>query len=294
MLGLIALAAVGWVVYQALGPNNDPQQPLQVAVPNVVGFQEDVAIRDITERGLLHAEEREASDRPVGEVIDQDPGAGQQVAEGSTVTLVISSGLEALTIPHLADFEESAARTNLDGRGFLNVRAEATEENDPDFAEGRVIRTEPAAGEEVDPHQEIVLVVSTGQVEVPGVVDLEANEAISDLRDQTLRWEITYRETSEVDPNIVLEQSIAAGELVDQETVIALTVSKAPTVTVTSETTITPPPPPPSTTEPPTTTTTAPPSDSGTSTGGPGNRGGENPGGGGGGGGGTTPPTPTG
>lgn len=62
-----------------------------VAVPNVVGMEEDAAKGQIEGAGLkMKVEEKEDATVPEGQVLSQNPAAGQQVDKGSTVTIVVS------------------------------------------------------------------------------------------------------------------------------------------------------------------------------------------------------------
>ncbi|SKC61135.1 transglycosylase domain-containing protein [Krasilnikoviella flava] len=69
-----------------------PEQPEQVVVPNVVGQPRTTAEQMIYGDALQPAVREEFSDQPVGVVIDTDPGQGNSVDQGSTVTLIVSKG----------------------------------------------------------------------------------------------------------------------------------------------------------------------------------------------------------
>jgi serine/threonine-protein kinase len=65
----------------------------KVAVPSVVGMDENDAIAAISRAGLVARRTTEASDSVAeGSVIRSSPAAGTQVEQGSTVTIVVSSG----------------------------------------------------------------------------------------------------------------------------------------------------------------------------------------------------------
>ena len=259
VLGLLALAAVAFVVFEVLGPADE--ETVQVAVPSVITFTEDEARAAITRVGLVPEVEQRADDTTAGEVIEQNPGPNTMVDEGSTVDLVVSSGPDAIEIPDVEGFSESAARTRLEAEG-LTVAGEVQEVDDPEYDAETVIRTDPGAGQEVNPDEEVVLVVASGQVEVPNVVGQDLGTAASDLRDARLSPVTEFRDSAESEPNTVLEQSRSSGDIVDYGTEVVLVVAReAPstvtetqtqtqtaTVTVTPEPTQTQPPEPP---EPP-------------------------------------------
>ena len=41
---------------------------------------------------IKEAPSRQESDRPAGEILDQDPGEGQQAVKGSVITVTVSAG----------------------------------------------------------------------------------------------------------------------------------------------------------------------------------------------------------
>lgn len=249
-LALLAVAGVAWVLFQVLGTGTDPEEPALVPVPSTLTMSEERAREVLTAEGFVvpEATDRE-SDAEIGTVIDQDPPGGL-AQEGSEVRIVLSAGPDAIGIPRLAGFEEQAARDELERLGFTNIRAEAEEVDDPDVEEGLVIGTDPEEGQEVEPDREIVLRVSSGQVEVPDVVDETRDEAIRLLSEASLRWQVETQQTWEVEAGTVMDQSVEAGDIVDQDTEVTIVVAETPpsTVTVTNEP---PPPPPPVTTDPP-------------------------------------------
>lgn len=69
-----------------------PDKPEQLVVPNVVGQPRTAAEQIIYGDSLQPAVQEEFSDEPVGNVIGMNPGAGESVDPGSTVTLVVSKG----------------------------------------------------------------------------------------------------------------------------------------------------------------------------------------------------------
>ncbi|MCK0113436.1 Stk1 family PASTA domain-containing Ser/Thr kinase [Ornithinimicrobium sp. F0845] len=261
VLGLLALAGIGWVVFQALGPG-DGEETVMVSVPFVIGDTEADAETKILARNLVVGEtETVADEQAPGTVIDQSPAANQQVAEGSEVVLTVSSGPEAIAIPDVSGSDESSARSILEGQN-LTVATEVVEEHDPAFDEGIVIRTDPAAGNEQAPDDPVTLIVASGQTEMPEVTDLDIVDARIALQVARLNENLTIEEEqrTDVEEGTVLSQSIEAGDIVDYQAEVTLVVAVAPpeVITQTTEVTVTPPPPPDPTTDDPTTDPTEP------------------------------------
>ncbi|MGB3828680.1 MAG: PASTA domain-containing protein [Ornithinimicrobium sp.] len=285
-LGLLALAAVAFVVFQVLSPGAD-EEVAQVQVPYLVTMTQGLAETSLADSGLVARVEQEKSTKPEGEVIEQDPSANVQVDAGSEVTIVVSSGPDAIVIPDVEGFSENEARTRLEGESLM--AAAVTEEvNDADFAQGEVVATDPAIGQSINPDTEVTLILASGKVDVPNVVGEEQSDAVLQLRESNLDPVTTFKESSESSPGTVLEQSIKGGEEVDYDTRITLTIATSPVPTVTrtqtQTTTITETPSatapttptepsdepttdPPTETDPP--TDTDPPADTSTETGAP-------------------------
>lgn len=236
-LGLLALAAVAFVVWQVLSPSSEPNA-VTVPVPAVVSMTQERAEEVLANANLEVDIQPQKSSEVEGEVIEQNPLPNTTVEEGSEVVIVVSSGPDAIRIPDVEGFTEEAARDRLETDNIL-VAATAEEENNVDFAKGRVISTSPNAGDSVAPDEEVTLTVASGKTEVPNVVGENQGDAILTLREFNLAPATRYQESSESSPNTVLEQSVEAGDEVDYDTQITLTIASSPVPTITQTTTVT-------------------------------------------------------
>ena len=113
-----------------------------VAVPNVVGLDDQAALNALQNAGLSGVEVQRESTEPQGKVIGQSPGAGKMVARGSQVTIFASTG--AITVPNVVGQARKAAVTALKKAGFTVAVTEETT-TDPTQV-GRVISEFPPAG----------------------------------------------------------------------------------------------------------------------------------------------------
>jgi serine/threonine-protein kinase len=90
----------------------------QSTVPQLIGMTslDDVRVA-LSDFGLvLGSISEEDSNQPAGYVLTQDPGEGTQVAAGSAVNIVVSSGLVA--VPPVTNATEAQARSDLAQAGF--------------------------------------------------------------------------------------------------------------------------------------------------------------------------------
>ncbi|MBM3146826.1 MAG: serine/threonine protein kinase [Actinobacteria bacterium] len=137
-----------------------------IEVPDVVGKSEAQAVADITGAELkVDRVEREASDTvAAGLVIKQTPQAGAEVAPGSPVTLVVSSGQETASVPDVVGASQSDAEDALESAGFKVATQEQASDAVP---AGDVISQDPSAGVTAAKGATVTLVISTGPTPTP-------------------------------------------------------------------------------------------------------------------------------
>jgi len=89
----------------------------KVVVPNVEGLTQDAATTAIAGAKLkLGALTQQTSNTvTIGKVISQNPAIGSSVAEGSQVSLVISSGPQMVAVPTVEELTQDAATTTITG-----------------------------------------------------------------------------------------------------------------------------------------------------------------------------------
>jgi serine/threonine-protein kinase len=217
-LGLLILALLGAAAFLHFS------QTAQVEVPRVTGLDVDRASKRLERQGFAVTIREQRNPEPPGTVLGSDPGQGKRADEGSTVTLIVSSGPGQLSVPDVGGFSASRAQKTLTKSGF---KFQLDERTSPTVPAGRVIRTRPAAGKTVDYGSRVVLVVSSGprQIQVPSVVGLTQSSAEKALEDAGLTVSITEEE-SDAPKGEVTKQDPPADTQVDEGSTVALTVSK--------------------------------------------------------------------
>ncbi|MBV8386741.1 MAG: Stk1 family PASTA domain-containing Ser/Thr kinase [Acidimicrobiia bacterium] len=133
--------------------------PQQVTVPAEIGKNIDDATSELDQLGLTVQRQDKNSDRPQGEVLDQNPQAGTQVAKNSTVTLVVSGGAGTVTVPNVVGQDAGTAGATLGGAGFKV--ATKTQASDT-VAAGIVVTTSPAGGTKAPKGSTVTMIVSSG------------------------------------------------------------------------------------------------------------------------------------
>ena len=134
----------------------------QIPVPELTGVTLDRAKSELEGAGLRVGQQRSERSNQVGQgrVIRSDPEAGREVDRGSQINLVISSGSGQVRVPELAGVTLDRARAELERAG-LRVGQQRSEHSNQ-VGQGRVIRSDPEEGREIDRGSQINLVTSLG------------------------------------------------------------------------------------------------------------------------------------
>ena len=240
------LAVGGYAIYQAITPETPVVQ--QVEVPNVVTYTEQQARDQLAARNLLVEVKRENGDEETkGTITAQNPVAGISVEVASTVTVTLNEGPETAIIPdNLVGKDVDDVENDLQDRKFTNVVAVAAKSENPDTKPKEVLKISPKEGSTVALEAKITVTYATGKSEVPNFDGLPRQRAI-EVADEAGFDEPSFKEkTSDAPAGTVIAQSPEAGDKVDRDTKISLTLAKAPVVTPSPTPTPTPTTPSPS------------------------------------------------
>jgi eukaryotic-like serine/threonine-protein kinase len=139
--------------------------PKLVKVPVLVDKQRRLAVQEIRARGLVPEVGEEESKVAVGQVLRQSPSAGQELEPGSTVQIVVSSGVETRRMPGVVGLERKAAVEEVRGAGLTPLVEEEETRNEAKI--GLVTRQSPHGGIELAPGAEVTLIVGKRAAEVP-------------------------------------------------------------------------------------------------------------------------------
>jgi eukaryotic-like serine/threonine-protein kinase len=222
-IGLLALALLGLLAFLAIDGLLAPDKK---EVPKVVGKQLIQARQQLERAGFDVETERVRSRVEFDQVLDQDPNAGDEAEEGSTVTLEVSRGPGNALVPTVAGLPREQALKELE-QADLKVSVE--ERSSDEVREGYAIRTTPGAGRSVVKGSRITLFVSTGpeQVAVPDVTGLSRESAEDSLRGEGLKV-VVREEASDTREGDVISQDPAANTEVDAGSRVTITVSTGP------------------------------------------------------------------
>jgi eukaryotic-like serine/threonine-protein kinase len=223
---LVALAVVGgWFAWQEVQSQLSAAKP--VAVPDVVGSLEQLAVTQIREAGLKELVERKPNDDGVdqGVVFDQDPQPGDRIERGNFVTITVSTGPSKVRVPDVTGDSRDQAVSELTAAGLKPnvVPVNSLEPVDT------VLAVAPKAGTEVIVGTAVRVNISKGPkpIAVPSVIGIPFESAESTL--QGAGFAVAREDVDDDGPEgVVVGQSPAAGTQQGKGSVITLQVSKGP------------------------------------------------------------------
>ncbi len=165
------------------------------------------------------------SARPGGTILDQDPGNGKKLEQGSTVRLTVSR--TRATVPYVVTMGLGDAKVALAKRGFLNLTVTPDYRDDVDV--GTVMRTNPGANLQADKSAAIEVVVAADpHVELRDVVGVDQRTATNLLQDDGLVVAVQTASSKTRPAGTVLKSSPGAGTTVVRGDTITITVSSGP------------------------------------------------------------------
>jgi beta-lactam-binding protein with PASTA domain/predicted Ser/Thr protein kinase len=229
--GLLALLGLMvFLVFRLAAGGTTPTTTTQlVVVPNVAGQTRAEALIAIQQAGFDVDLRDEASDEvELGLVIRTDPGPGTEAPTGSTVVVYISAGTEPAVVPTLVGLTQEAAEAAIEEAGF--EVGTVTTRPDAEAPPGQVIEQSPVAGVELGPGAAINIVVSEGPEEfaLPDLSGMSDDEALGQLNDLGLEWNITNESSDDFDAETVIRTNPAAGTMVKPGDTITVVVSTGP------------------------------------------------------------------
>jgi serine/threonine-protein kinase len=203
VLVVAATVAALLLIYQPF-TSDEPEPAADVSVPSVTGEQVEDATATLEDAGFEVERRMTDSDLKKGEVISQDPIGGEFAEEGSTVTLQVSAGKQAITIPpNLEGLQLSEVKNALEAQGFENIEVERIDSTEP---KNTVLSLDPSSGYEVPPEFPITLEVSKGPIIVPSVVGFTKQDAKEVLKAEGFEVDTDEEFSDEVPLDLVIEQ----------------------------------------------------------------------------------------
>lgn len=173
--GLIGIT--GW--YQLFGPG------AANAIPSVVGGTKVEAIATMEKLGIKVKVKKSIFDElvPKGKIITMSPPAGSRLAEGESITVVLSKGPERYEVPNVKGKSLSEATVAL--ANVKLVLGKTQSEFSATVPKDRVISLSPEAGTLVKKNTEVNIIVSKGEelFAIANYVGKSSEQALNELTD---------------------------------------------------------------------------------------------------------------
>jgi len=218
----IVVLASGMFTINALSANN-------ISVPNVTGFQKDVASAQLATTGLRVTFSQKFSDDPVGTVIASSPAAGDFVDSDGTVRLILSKGPKPISVTDVMakGLSPLDARAALEKEGFIVIERREFSETVP---KDSLIGTDPKTNAKLAPESTISLIISDGPQPVPvpsisGKTFEQASAIISGAGFSPARRD-DFSDT--VPAGSIIGTDPAAGTEIQKGATVSIVVSKGP------------------------------------------------------------------
>jgi eukaryotic-like serine/threonine-protein kinase len=245
MLVVAIVAFIGYQVFGPVGEKDTGAGGTTVTVPEVVGQAQALATSELEGKGFkVEPKKAKSSDEEKGKVLSQDPAGETTAANGSIVTITVGSGEPKPTeveVPDVAGKSQSQARSALKEAGLTveDVRFEDNADVDPE----RVIRTDPAAGEPVDPKTPVTIYLATATASVPNVVNKTESQAKRLLKNAGFKVDVDTEVNGEVAVGRVVRTDPNQNSKLDRGSTVTIYLAEAPRETEA--------PTPPTSTSPP-------------------------------------------
>ena len=226
----IACLALCWMILN--DSSNLMNNKADITLGDYIGMTRDEA--QATEQistGQISAvwEEEYNSDYAAGYIYKQSPVSGRTVREGQSVTLTVSLGTQYVTVPDLTNYVQADGEQQLKNLGLSVLVTQAVEET---VASGAIIRTDPAAGTQVEAGSTVIVYVSRPQVatttKVPSLSGMTVDDARTLLVQRHLGLGSQTEQYSSQPAGTIISQSPAADSTAKLNSRVNITVSAGP------------------------------------------------------------------
>jgi serine/threonine-protein kinase len=227
LLLLVGAGFAAWFAYGKIRDQLNANKP--VAVPYVVGQRQDLAEKNIRDKGLKVRVLKHSNETfPRGIVTGQSPEGGEKTDKGNFVRITVSTGRAKVTVPDVVGKSQGDAVAQLTAAHLKVFVAHVYSSKEPDT----VTAQDPPGGSKVFRDTKVRINVSQGvqQIEIPSVVGQPYASARSTLLAAGLNVAKSLVDSNQP-KGTVIAQSPDAGTKVGAGTTITLSVSKGTTAT---------------------------------------------------------------
>jgi len=194
-------------------------------MPDLIGMDYQEAVLMYGDVLSIEILSQEYSEYNIDRIFDQDIEPGTPIQKGDTVHVKVSIGTKRVELPDVTGWDFETAKTQLLGLGLY---VDQRNSYDDEVPEGKVISTDPEAPVEIEPGSYVRVMVSLGPnkdtVAVPNFVGMNWDLA-KEMADGMCLVLAKNEVSDEAPAGTILEQDLATGTEVSEETVITVNVS---------------------------------------------------------------------
>ena len=219
---LLLLSIIAATIYVVAG------RTPAIAVPDVKSLSQTDAQSLLQNKGFkVFTTFRNDSTIEQGNLISQNPAAGNKLKKGGTVTLIYSLGAVLVTVPKVTGMKISYAIQQIEAAGLKVTQASSPSDM---VEKGRVISQDPSANVSIRKGETVTLTVSTGKelIPIPNVVGQDQAQAQNTLDTAGFTVTVKQQQDDKIAQGKVISTNPVAGTKVAKGTAITLTVSSGP------------------------------------------------------------------
>lgn len=191
-------------------------------IPNLAGLTIDAAETALTKRKLLIGQSIEefSSEVPKGYIIRTSPKVGEKVKRDTTVDLVISAGVEQIS---LSDYKGKSGEQALNELNDAGFEVKTNYVFNEDLPIGAVISQSPSTGQ-APKGSTITLLVSKGSefVFIPNLFGMAESKAVTTLK--SLELKVTVKKVGTKKVKVVTNIAPKVGSKVKRGSTVTITV----------------------------------------------------------------------
>lgn len=200
--------------------------PGEGIVPDVTGVAADHAEAELKQAGFMTTvREVFSSTYDAGIAVDTEPPAGTEEQKGKLVTILVSKGAQAATVPNVVGDSEGTAQKILRNLGF-RVDREFKESNK---TPGEVLAQDPPAGTKLAPGSSVQILIDRApkSATVPNVVGYNRSGADSRLSKAGFDAVFVHQTvSSQAQDGVALSQSPGGGSKANEGTNVTVTIGR--------------------------------------------------------------------
>ena len=161
------------------------------------------------------------------QIMAQEPKAGEMVSKDTVLYVDVSLGKEPenKTMENLVGIDQQSAKDFLVKQGIAEAKILVREEDSPEQAKGKVVRTDPAEGGALDENTTVTLYVSSGMMTMPNVEGMTRDQAEKTLSENGFNNVEIKEVDSDKESGTVTKQNLRANSRQDRSQTVTLEVS---------------------------------------------------------------------